>query len=241
MVHIKLTIFFLLFISITYFYRFPPFLFTEIQQSLNEERESKQTIQNTLERLRSECSTHRTQAKERAEEAASYQTTSESLRQQIVELQNDRSEHAKKMEEQRKTHRTNIDELRTQFSTERKQIEKSYDDRITLERTEREERTALERKRMLEANKDKEMKHTSKINELTKEIEDRKDRQMQNERVALRNELSVIQTHMEQKVTALEDCVRGLTSEGEKYQTRILEQTRDIERQRGKRRDFLCF
>ena len=40
---------------------------------------------------------------------------------------------------------------------------------------------------------------------------------------------------MEQKVTALEDCVRGLTSEGEKYQTRILEQTHDIERQRGKR------
>ena len=185
--------------------------------------------------MRSESSTHRTQAKERAEEAASYQTTSESLRQQIVELQNDTSEHSKKMEEERKTHRTNIDELRTQFSTERKQIETSYDDRITLERTEREERTALERKRMLEANKDKETKHTSKINELTKEIENRKDRQMQNERVALRNELSVIQTHMEQKVTALEDCVRGLTSEGEKYQTRILEQTHDIERQRGKR------
>ena len=191
--------------------------------------------------MRSESSTHRTQAKERAEEAASYQTTSESLRQQIVELQNDTSEHTKKMEEERKTHRTNIDELRTQFSTERKQIETSYDDRITLERTEREERTALERKRMLEANKDKETKHTSKINELTKEIENRKDRQMQNERVALRNELSVIQTHMEQKVTALEDCVRGLTSEGEKYQTRILEQTHDIERQRGKRRIVLCF
>ena len=192
--------------------------------------------------MRSESSTHRTQAKERAEEAASYQTTSESLRQQIVELQNDTSEHSKKMEEERKTHRTNIDELRTQFSTERKQIETSYDDRITLERTEREERTALERKRMLEANKDKETKHTSKINELTKEIENRKDRQMQNERVALRNELSVIQTHMEQKVTALEDCVRGLTSEGEKYQTRILEQTHDIERQRGKRRrEILCF
>ena len=191
--------------------------------------------------MRSESSTHRTQAKERAEEAASYQTTSESLRQQIVELQNDTSEHTKKMEEERKTHRTNIDELRTQFSTERKQIETSYDDRITLERTEREERTALERKRMLEANKDKETKHTSKINELTKEIENRKDRQMQNERVALRNELSVIQTHMEQKVTALEDCVRGLTSEGEKYQTRILEQTHDIERQRGKRKDSFVF
>ena len=234
MSNIKLTISFLLFITSTiisiHFFPLP-----EIQQSLNEERESKQTIQNTLERLRSESSTHRTQAKERAEEAASYQTTSESLRQQIVELQNDTSEHTKKMEEERKTHRTNIDELRTQFSTERKQIETSYDDRITLERTEREERTALERKRMLEANKDKETKHTSKINELTKEIENRKDRQMQNERVALRNELSVIQTHMEQKVTALEDCVRGLTSEGEKYQTRILEQTHDIERQRGKR------
>ena len=76
-------------------------------------------------------------------------------------------------------------------------------------------------------------KHQDINNGLKKDIEHKYDRQMMDERKSLQKELSVIQTHMDKKVGNLEACVRGVTSESEKYQQKVLELTHQIEMARS--------
>ena len=204
----------------------------ELQETLGEERERKQSIQHIVDRLQAESTKHRAEAKEKMDEQISFQRTTENLRSQLKEHEDVNQKREQTMEEERTQQRQQLAQVRTEFEKERTEIIAKFEEKRkqTMQKNDLTHRSEKE-----EWAKDKAgllQQHAEMVEKMNAGLAEEHELHMQSERTALREELNVIQQHMNQKVKALEDCVRGLTSEGEKYQTRILEQNTDLERSR---------
>ena len=203
---------------------------SELQQTVETEREERSKTQDSLSNAKTELLNHRTAVKEQAEEVTKFSGETEKLRNRVKELETERSETDTKLELERKQHREDMEELRNESSKSRGELERSMDERRKVEHAkrtkEREDELAARRTEMEEMV----VQHRTKMDETMKDVEDRKERQMMEERTALRSELSVIQQHMTSKVEGLEGLIRGLTSESEKYQSKILELNKNLER-----------
>jgi hypothetical protein len=205
----------------------------DVLQRATTAEERAQKAEDALKESQDQLRKKTLSMKTHVEEVGRFSSSVSSLRERNAELEKELQQEGVRLIQMRKKHHADMDALRESMAKERTDLERSLSDRSkVLEQRRANELAEMERDKARSV-AEAEARLNGAVAEAMANTEKRAQRQMQDERKALREELGVIQTRYDEKVASLEDCIRGLTGEASMHVKRGQELVEELERERN--------